>query len=85
MSQFDDDLRIIERTDGGPPIEASISIREDGTRILTHVLPSGMVLETIIAPDGNLAVFADGRPQLLVSGLEEITPDDPGSPSPPAS
>lgn len=61
-----DDLRIIERTDGGPPIEASVEDRPDGTRILTHILPSGVKLETIIQSDGGLTVFADGKLQMDV-------------------
>jgi hypothetical protein len=33
MTESFDDLRIVQRTDGGPPIEASIEDREDDTRI----------------------------------------------------
>jgi hypothetical protein len=33
MTESFDDLRIVQRTDGGPPIEASIEEREDGTRM----------------------------------------------------
>jgi hypothetical protein len=61
-------LRIIERTDGGPPIEAFVEDRGDGTRVLTHVLPFGVVLETILWPDGGLEVYVDGRLQTPGAG-----------------
>lgn len=56
-----DDLRIIERTDGGPPIEAEVEDRPDGTRVLRHHLPGGTILETILTPDGGVTVFQDDK------------------------
>jgi hypothetical protein len=39
--------------------------RDDGTRILRHVLPPAGA-ETIVTPNGGLSVFADGELQMGV-------------------
>jgi hypothetical protein len=54
------DLRIIEPT-SGPGIEASVLDSDDGTRVLTHVLPFGVVLTTILWRSGGLEVYVNGR------------------------